>query len=340
MARMSCCCVIFCSVLSCTTLAYAEECTDKVDSGLRDEKFFSIHGGRGEKGSRGRRGPTGTQGGRGIRGLRGFRGDTGMTGHTGSTGNTGMTGTTGVTGPTGPTGPTGWTGPTGPYGNTGAVGVTGLTGWTGPTGPTGLIGAPGDTGPTGSIGLTGPTGGIGANLLPSAQISLLALTEVSSGTGASPFTVPLVNFTTNDATVFTSGTHAINVLESGYYLIFFYVQALYDSPISSVDTSFTGSITINSIPVWNANILPYAPQGGVYTASSHSAGIAGILRHSEECIIQLNANDSISLNTGPLLSSATVIPYYFSPLTTSSSGTGAKNGQSAIIVVKKLSATL
>jgi hypothetical protein len=219
----------------------------------------------------------------------------------------------------------------------GPIGVTGPTGSTGPTGNAGATGSVGPIGPVGPIGITGPTGGIGANLLSTAQKNLIALIEVDSGSAATPFQVPLGNFSTDDAATFSNDTNAIKVLSPGYYLISYFVQALYDTPAPdpiSPDTAFTGSITVNGTPVWNANILPYAPQGGVYTAPSHVGHIAGMLRHSETFIIQLNANDSIGLRTGPLLLGSTVIPYYFSPLNV------LNNGLSAVIVVKKLSSTL
>lgn len=317
MARMRCCFIVLWGIFGCTNLTLSEEPTDAVNVGQIDKGW--VHGPRGEKGSRGHRGHTGHHGPKGPKGPRGMHGDTGSTGHTGSTGKKGHHG------PTGPRGPTGSTGPTGNTGPTGAIGSSGLAGGTGATGP---------------LGSTGSTGPIGANLLSSAQISLLALPEVSSGTGSAPFAVPLGNFITDDSTVFTSDTNAIKVLSSGYYSIFFFVQALYDTPSSPIDTPFTGSITVNSTPVWNANIVPYSPQGGIYTAPSHTLHIAGLLRHFEEFVVLLNANDSIGLHTGPLLTGTTVVPYYFSPLTTSLPGVGLKNGISAIVIVKKLSSTV
>ncbi len=341
MGRFRCYCLILLGVLICTNYSAAEESLEAVSPEQPDKGWFGAHGPRGEKGSRGHRGHTGSNGSRGIHGPRGLRGDLGATGAQGPLGEKGWRGPHGERGDRGGTGPTGWTGSQGPTGldgaaastggATGSTGLIGMTGATGPTGPTGSIG------PTGLQGVTGPTGNFGANLLPTAQVYLLALSEVAVGATGTSFTVPLDSFTTNDATTFASSTNAIQVLEPGFYSITYFLQALYDSPLTNIQP-FTGAITVNGSPVWYANILPYGPQGGPYTVSGHVSSILGVQRHSEEFVIQLNTSDIIGLTTGPLVNgqAGTFGPYYFSSLP----GVGLKNGMSAIIVAKKLSATL
>lgn len=153
-------------------------------------------------------------------------------------------------GPTGPQGPIGQPGigPTGDPGPTGIQGPTGPLGQ-GPAGPQGPSGPTGPQGPTGPAGLSpagpsGPTGGIG-NTLSASFISVYTETTGNVPAGPTNNTVPFSSIADQlgTMTLINPGTNtaAINVVETGIYLIKFGLAASPNGFAADLAVDISGS---------------------------------------------------------------------------------------------------
>lgn len=255
---------------------------------------------------------------------RGPHGHQGHRGHTGKTGETGPQGRTGRRGKRGYTGDTGGTGATGPTGATGATGSTGVSGVTGSVGPTGA---------QGSVGASGQT------TSPFVQMTLQTLTPITMlGLQTVPFDGTTF-FSNATPSIFTyNGAHqGIDIQMDGTYAISYFLQALYDTTDTPVNTPFTISlrVTEGGLPVSlnSANVLPFGP-GGTIVASGHANPIAGVLTHSQEVIMTLHQGDTVEIDTGPLAGGSSInIPYYYQSLPY----VVGSDGPSVILIIKRVS---
>ncbi|MDE6881034.1 MAG: collagen-like protein [Oscillospiraceae bacterium] len=188
----------------------------------------------------------------------------------------GLTGATGPTGPTGATGADGAPGATGPTGPTGADGAPGATGPTGPTGPTGADGTPGATGPT------GPTGAaVTSDSAFAANTSGASVAVVLGGTS-----IPLPDAQVLPANVTVNGAGTVfTVAAPGLYRLSYTVN-------TTVALAAGTRLIINGTP---------------NTASTVSPGLS-ISRFSNEILVNLPANSTISLQMYGLITAALLLP--------------------------------
>lgn len=238
----------------------------------------------GATGATGPTGATGATGPTGTVGAAGAIGPTGPTGATGPTGTTGATGSTGATGATGPTGATGAAGATGATGATGGIGPTGVHGVTGATGPTGATGVTGAVGPTGADGPTGPTGATGSNVTATAMYAgnttggIVAV--VVGGTD-----IPLPSAQILPADITSSGGDTIfTVLTAGRYRLSYHIN-------TQLGLAAGSRLLIGGVPNTASTITP------VVTLSNFS----------NEVIVNLAANTTVSLQLFGVAAVATLL---------------------------------
>ena len=164
----------------------------------------------------------------------------------------------------GPVGPTGATGARGPIGPQGPVGATGATG---PQGPVGATGATGPQGPVGATGATGPQGPAGTN----------DAVYASSGTEtvASGSIIPLSLDTATADTTMSVSSNAINVTETGVYLVSYFANG------SAGETS-SFSITLYQ----NGSALT----GETITLTDEEGGAV-----SKTILVNANAGDTLAI---------------------------------------------
>jgi hypothetical protein len=206
---------------------------------------------------------------------------TGLTGATGLTGNPGQqSDAQGATGFTGATGPQGTTGITGITGTQGAVGALGLAGVTGPDGVTGLTGF---TGAQGAPGLPGATGNTGSTFITRAFGYIYKNTPTNAQWGQDIVysnNGPLLNIT---HAVFTT---PIAFSEAGVYEINYSVTGI---------TAASGSVPINPCVQVALQLNGSSVEGGQYGAGLSNESPTLRRQVNGQTIIQLAANDQLSL---------------------------------------------
>ena len=186
----------------------------------------------------------------------------------------GPMGATGPQGPRGPIGPQGATGgvgpqgPVGPIGPQGPAGATGATGATGPQGPVGPVGPQGPAGATGATGATGPQGPAGTNDVIYAS---------NAGGAVAPSSIiPLTFNTATPTTTMSVSADAVNLAETGTYLISFFANG-------SIPTGdFTVQLYLNGAPIANEIITLNNPAG------EQNAG-------SKTILVSATAGDTLSI---------------------------------------------